>query len=175
MKNKGLIIFLVLLITFTFFSGCGDPEKEARASFNKAQVLIREGKGDEGKKLLNEVISKYPETKVATDANNLLNEMYAAKALTKAFKNEEIEAHNRTVKIDLKSAGLAQECYFIDNMSYSKSLNTLIGKEYEFYVSDGVMVSIKHANSKKYIMESYHNQGTKTYILSTGMEAPMEK
>jgi len=181
MNNRGLIILLTLLITLTFFSGCGDSEKKAKVSFYKAQALIRDGKEDEGKKILNEVISKYPETKAAAEANEILNAMHATKALTKIFKEETVESYNQTAKNDLKSAGLVQAMYFIDSSgqpsgpSYSKSIDALIGSKYEFYVSDGVTISIKHADSEKYIMESHHNQGTKTYVLTTGMETPIEK
>jgi hypothetical protein len=175
MKNRVLIILMTLLITLTFFPGCGDSEKKAKASFYKAQALIRDGKEDEGKKILNEVISKYPETKAAAEANEILNAMHATKALTKIFKEETIETYNQTAKIDLKTAGMAQQMYFIENNTYSKSIKLLIGSKYGFYIGDGVKISIKHADGEKFIMESFHEKGNKTYILTSDSEEPKFK
>jgi hypothetical protein len=172
MKNKWLIILIIPLISCTLLFGCGDSEKKARVPFNKAQALIRDGKEDEGKKLLNEVISKYPETMVASDANKILNEMYAAKALTNAFKNDEIEAYNQIAKTDLKVAAMAQQMYFIDNISYTKSIEALIKPEYGLYITNGVKIYIKHADEERFTMESYHEKGTKTYVITSDSEEP---
>lgn len=77
MRNKTLILLLALLISSTFLFGCGD-EKKARALFNEALLL----KGDKEEsarryKLLSEVVSKYPETKAATEAIPILNLAHA--------------------------------------------------------------------------------------------------
>lgn len=165
MKNRVLIILMTLLITCTLFSGCGDSEKKAKASFYEAQTLIRDGKEDEGKKLLNEVIAKYPETTVAAEANKVLNEMHATKTLTKILKEKTIEDYNRIARTDLIFAVTAQEGYFVDNETYTDSLDKLIG-EFGLYLADGVTISVVAADSDKYIMKASHIRGDKTYIVS---------
>jgi hypothetical protein len=166
MKNRTLIVLMTLLIALTFFPGCRDSEKKAKASFYKAQALIRDGKEDEGKKILNEVISKYPETKAAAEANEILNAMHATKALTKIFKQETIETYNQTARSDLYNAATAQEAHFVDNMTYADSIDKLIGSVYGLYLGDGVTVSVIAADKYKYTMKAFHSKGDKTYIIS---------
>lgn len=166
MRNRSLIISMSLLLAFLLLSGCGDSEKKARASFNKAQVLIRNGDVDEGKKLLDEVISKYPETTVATEANKVLNAMEAIGAVTKILQEETVANYNLVVQADLRNAAIAQESYYIDNATYSNSIDKLINSEYGLYLAEGVSISVIAADDTKYVMKASHIKGGKTYIIS---------
>lgn len=165
MKNRSLIVWMSLLLAFLLLSGCGDSEKKARASFNKAQALIRNGDVDEGKKLLDEVISKYPETTVATEANKVLDAMAATEAVTKILQEETVENYNQIVQSDLHNAATAQEAYFVDNSTYADSIDKLIGSGW-LYLSEGVSISVIAADYDKYVMKGSHIKSDKTYIIS---------
>lgn len=85
---------------------------------------------------------------------------------------ERIEVYNRTAKITLQNAAMAQYPYFIDggrDGSFSQSIEPLIS-EHGLYVPDGVTISIKQADTESFIMEAYHEKGTETYIVTSDSE-----
>jgi tetratricopeptide (TPR) repeat protein len=216
MDNKLLIIFMTLSVAISCFSGCGDSEKKAKALYYEAQALIRDGKEDEGKKLFNKLISKYPETVTAANANKDLNKIYATEIFLKAqalmrssklneaeklfneiiFKYPESEAaanandglieisklksillvYDATAKVNLFTATLAQKSYFTNNSKFCKSLDQLATGNFKSLndPDDDVNLSILSADDKSFLMECYHEKGTKIYSFK-GPEGSIEE
>ena len=48
-------------------------KRKLEHSFTQAQALAREGKSDEAKKLMEQVVKEFPQTTVATEANKVLD------------------------------------------------------------------------------------------------------
>ena len=71
--SKTLLLIPILSLTISILVGCGNPEEKARTLLNRSQVPEREGKSDEAKKPLEKVVNEYPQTRVATEANGMLN------------------------------------------------------------------------------------------------------
>lgn len=73
-------LFLAVLATAVFL-GCSNPETRARELFNQALALDRNGKREEAKELLDEVLRRYAGTVVATAANERLDQYKADEKL----------------------------------------------------------------------------------------------
>ena len=61
------------MLLFCIVIGCANPEEKARTLFNQAQALEREGKGDEARRLMEQVVKQYPQTTAATEANKFFS------------------------------------------------------------------------------------------------------
>lgn len=73
-----LLIAILVMAGCTFTAGCKSDSEKARAMLNKAHVLIRDQQGGEAKKILDDLVAKYPHTQEATEANNILDSIIIA-------------------------------------------------------------------------------------------------
>lgn len=66
---------------------------------------------------------------------------------------------------DLRSAAVAQELHFTQNLTYCANTSTLIGTTYMLFLSDGVTLSINAASTDNthYVMRTRHILGDATY------------
>ena len=76
-----------------------------------------------------------------------------------------LRSYNSRAQADLRNATTAQEAYYVDNRTYCKDLNKLLGNNYGLYLNEGVELKILEADKTGYIMEAKHNKGDKTYTM----------
>ena len=69
---KTLARFAILLALTAGVTGCSDPEAEARKIQNLAITAEKEGRGDDARRIYEELVAKYPQTQSAVDANKRL-------------------------------------------------------------------------------------------------------
>ena len=81
------------------------------------------------------------------------------------FSEYRKRSYNSSAVADLRNAGTAQEAYFVDESTYCSTTGPLIGHPYGLYLSDKVVFSINTATVNNYVMEAYHQAGSKSYIL----------
>jgi len=93
------------LLIFFALIGCGKPEEKARTLFNQAQALEREGKSAEAKQLLERVVKEYPQTQVATEANQALDRGNLASTITGALGNALIKANQGSAVASMRTIG----------------------------------------------------------------------
>ena len=114
------------------------------------------------------IIRKQPA--VATDLMVLRQE--AIKNLMPKLKkmSEEFEAkltasksYNSAAQADLRNAATAQEAYYVDNVTYTDSLENLLGSNYGLIISEGVTLQIISGDKRGYTMVSFHKNGDKKY------------
>lgn len=90
------------------------------------------------------------------------------------FSAYRIRSYDTAAQADLRNAATAQEAYFLDYNKYSSSIEALTGAGYGLYLSDGVTISIQHANNVLYQMMSFHERGSKKYSI-TGPNGTIEQ
>jgi len=76
-----------------------------------------------------------------------------------------MRSYNAAAQADLRNAITAQKAYRIDNYIYADSIKKLIGRKYGLYPSKWVTVYVIDADQNHYMMESFHNEGNKKYIV----------
>jgi prepilin-type N-terminal cleavage/methylation domain-containing protein len=81
------------------------------------------------------------------------------------FINYRTRSYNTSAKTDLRTVATAQEAYYMDTSSYTRSLGTLTTPSYGVGISDGVVMPILSADSNGYTMQAYHESGSTTYTL----------
>lgn len=79
------------------------------------------------------------------------------------FSAYRTRSYNSAAQADLKNAATAQEAYYVDNQTYTDSIERLTGHTYGLYVSEGVKVNIQYANKEHYMMVAFHDKGNKKY------------
>jgi hypothetical protein len=67
-----LLCSAVLLAITAGVTGCSDPEAEARKMQNLAITAEKEGRGDDARRIYEELVAKYPQTQSAVEANKQL-------------------------------------------------------------------------------------------------------
>lgn len=75
MKNtlhKTLVCSATLLALTAGVMGCSDPEADARKMQNMAITAEKEGRGDDARRIYEELVAKYPQTQSAVEANKQL-------------------------------------------------------------------------------------------------------
>ena len=75
MKNpllKTLVCSAILLALMAGLTGCSDPEAEVRKMQNLAITAEKEGRGDDARRIYEELVAKYPQTQSAVEANKQL-------------------------------------------------------------------------------------------------------
>src|SRR2546422_11440099 len=82
MRNHCL--FAVVVLLQVSLSACADSESRARGLYNQALAAEREGKAEVSTQLLNEIVSTYPQTTVATEANQKLTAIQSLKKAQEA-------------------------------------------------------------------------------------------
>ena len=83
--------------------------------------------------------------------------------LEKAGAKENTDAYNTVAQRNLMSAALAQEAYWIDNETYTDSLDKLVGSQYGLYIDKGVALKIVSAGKDQYDIVAFHEKGDKKY------------
>jgi ankyrin repeat protein len=94
--------------------------------------------------------------------------------LEKAGAKENIDAYNTVAQRNLMSAAIAQEAYWIDNKTYTDSLDRLAGSQYGLYIDKGVTIQIISVVKDQYHMIAFHEKGDKKYQL-TGPRGRIEQ
>lgn len=82
------------------------------------------------------------------------------------FTHYRTDTYNTAAKADLRTAGTAQEAYFVENNTYSSALGPLLATSYGLNVTDGVTLNITAADSVNYTMQAFHKGGDVIYTLS---------
>ena len=86
--------------------------------------------------------------------------------LEKAGAKENIDAYNSVARRNLMDAAVAQEAYWIDNKTYTDSLDKSAGSQYGLYIDKGVTLKIISAGKDHYQMIAFHEKGDKKYQIS---------
>ena len=60
-------------------------------------------------------------------------------------------------------AAVAQEAYWIDNKTFTDSLDKLVGSQYGLYIDKGVALKIVSAGKDQYDIVAFHEKGDKSY------------
>jgi type IV pilus assembly protein PilA len=81
------------------------------------------------------------------------------------FSSYRKRAFNSSAQSNLRNAATAQEAYYLDEFTYCSSTSALTGATYGLYLSDKVVFTITSANASSYVMEAYHQSGSKSYII----------
>ena len=196
MQFKCLRLFFVSVFFVNLFCiGCGSPEEKARVMLNKALVLKNQNELTEAGVLLRGIVSKYPETKVATEAINMLEgirvmmfakvivleNQYAfreAEGLCKRIISEHpgtseaigarrrlMRNYNMQANSDVKNAYIAAQAYFMDNPTGSVD-STEVLSAYGFRQTTNVSVNPNGAEGTLQII-TYHGSGNRTYTAAS--------
>jgi hypothetical protein len=72
------VLLLIIVLSTVAAIGCTDKEALGQTLYNEALTADRDGHVEQAEVLLTKVISDFPKTQVATDANDTLNRMKAA-------------------------------------------------------------------------------------------------
>jgi len=91
-RSRFVLISTVLL----FLLSCASAEENARTLYNQALSEQRDGNEELAKELLNQIVSEYPATEVATDANEQLDKLSLVGALSRITKVSRIEANEQS-------------------------------------------------------------------------------
>ena len=74
-------------------------------------------------------------------------------------------AYNSAAQSDLRNAATAQEAYFVDEETYTSTIDNLIGT-YGLYMSEKVFFTTVAGDVTSYSMYAYHSSGDKTYFIN---------
>src|SRR5258706_1184979 len=118
--------YLVLLLMLL---ACANPEEKARTLFNQAQALEQEGKSDEAKRLLERVVKEYPQTQVATEANQALARDNLAPANTSAFGNALMSANQGSAVSSMRTIGSGWMLYRATKGTGPSSLQDMVADD----------------------------------------------
>jgi type IV pilus assembly protein PilA len=79
------------------------------------------------------------------------------------FSAYRVRSFNSSAQADLRNAATAEEAYYVDNLTYTSNVGSLVGS----YTSSGVALVINAvASNTHYVLIAYHNKGDKTYTLA---------
>jgi len=106
------------MLLFCIVIGCANPEEKARTLFNQAQALQREGKGDEARRLMEQVVKQYPQTTAATEANKFFS---VQSIFLNALSPAQMRANEGSAHANLSILGRAQLLYH----SHKREFGTL--------------------------------------------------
>ncbi len=90
------------------------------------------------------------------------------------FSAYRTRSYNSAAQADLRNAATAQEAYYVDNSTYTDSIENLEGAKYGLFISQGVTVQIISAGKDHYQMIAFHESGNKKYQL-TGPGGTLEE
>jgi len=103
------------ILLFCILIGCANPEEKARTLFNQAQALEREGKDDEARRLMEQVVRQYPQTTVATEANKVLS---TQSIFLNALSPAQMRANEGSAHANVRILGSAQLLYRSDKSEF---------------------------------------------------------
>ena len=73
--------------------------------------------------------------------------------------------YNSAARANLRNAMTAQEAYFVDNETYTESIEKLIGPQYGLFPYKGVTIRVISADKNHYLMEAFHEKGDFRYVI----------
>jgi hypothetical protein len=79
------------------------------------------------------------------------------------FSAYRMRSYDAAGNADLRNASTAQEAYFVDHSTYADSIEELLGDDYGLYISEGVVITVIYANETQYVMEAFHERGSKKF------------
>jgi hypothetical protein len=127
-----------------------------------AQVNGKQAKGDyEGAVKASRNAKIWCWVAFATGLVVFLIGMLAAIAIPQ-FAAFRVRSYNAAAQADLRNTATAQEAYYVDNETYTDSIESLT-ESYGYYPNQGVTVEIISAGEYNYHMIAFHEKGTITY------------
>jgi hypothetical protein len=156
MPSRLINFFLAFLVAGTICISCGDNEKKARDMLVQSHVLLKKAKWIELKEHLNKILSEYPETKAATAATAMLDEM--------------VKRANHIAETALKGAFVASVGYLASHPNEELNMTKL--NEFGFRATEGVEIEIVRGEADDFLITSEHVAGDKVY--SVGRDGRIE-
>jgi len=123
-RSRFVLISTVLL----FLLSCASGEENARTLYNQALFEQRDGNEELAKELLNHIVSEYPATEVATDADEQLEKLSLVGALSSITKVSRIEANEQSAISTVRNIASYQFTYYVITASppaYAPDLTAL--------------------------------------------------
>jgi len=118
-RSRFVLISTVLL----FLLSCASAEENARALYNQALSEQRGGNEELATELLNQIVSDYPATEVATDANEQLDKLNLVGKLTgelsRITKVSRIEANEQSAISTVRNIATSQITYSATTAPYA--------------------------------------------------------
>jgi type IV pilus assembly protein PilA len=75
-------------------------------------------------------------------------------------------SYNSAAQSDLRNAATAQEAYYVDEATYTSTVDNLEGATYGLYTTADVTVGIGAGDTNGYTMTAAHGSGDITYSLA---------
>ena len=82
------------------------------------------------------------------------------------FSAYRTRSYNSSAQADLRNAATAQEAFYVDNSSYTNSLENLVGSYYGLSINQDVNIQILKGDEYGYMMVASHKSGDRTYQLT---------
>ncbi len=79
--HRARLVLILAIVSFPL--ACASAEENARSLYNQSLAELRAGNDELAKELLDQIVSDYPATEVATDANQKLDELRLAAELSR--------------------------------------------------------------------------------------------
>jgi len=112
MRKKAVLIFIFVAT----LASCGNAEQEATTLYNQGVVLVSEKDEEGAKAIFEELLQKYPGTKISVNANKDLI----------AIKERQAQQISLKVQSSMNAIWGAISLFKLDNQSYPESLNDLV-------------------------------------------------
>ena len=109
--RKPTIVFTIIAVLFI---SCSTPEEKARTLYNQALSELRENDEEKAKELLSQIISDYPATEIAIDANEKLDKL----KLLDQIAIEVIETNESLVISIIRNTVALQLTYYVSAGEY---------------------------------------------------------
>jgi len=151
MHTKFFRLFSLSVLVVSLCIACGSREKEANLMVIQTTPLLKAGNLAEVKEHLNKIISKYPETKAATTATVMLEEL--------------VRTANHTAEDALR---LAWQCSMTYLRCYpNKKVDmTKLRDEFGLRSIEGVEIEIVKNGADDLLITSKHVAGDRLYSVS---------
>jgi len=81
------------------------------------------------------------------------------------FQAYRVRGFNGTSLGDIRNLATAQECYYVETATYCNSVTNLLGANYGYVRSNGVIIETS-GDSSEYTITAYHSSGDRTYTLA---------
>ncbi|MFC1839571.1 hypothetical protein ACFL1N_08325 [Thermodesulfobacteriota bacterium] len=85
-----------------------------------------------------------------------------------SYQQAQYNKYNTEALECIRNAATAEEGYYVDNSKYCDSIEELIGETYGLKLPEGVSVHVISASETKYYLLSFHEKGSKGYLLKGG-------
>lgn len=81
------------------------------------------------------------------------------------FNAYRVRSYNASAQADLMYAATAQEAYYIDNKTYTDSIEDLIRSDYGLTFNKGITIEVISGDEYSYKLIAFHEQGNIKYQL----------